>query len=58
MSVFLSKLCYNILFRFLARECGLAGKSSLEMAQVDEVVDVVQDALTAVVSIEKFIVIS
>jgi len=34
--------------RFLARECGLAGKTSLEMAQVDEVVDVVQDALTAV----------
>jgi len=29
--------------RFLAREVGLAGKTSLEQAQVDEVIDVIQD---------------
>jgi len=36
--------------RFLARECGLAGKTSLESAQVDEIIDVVQDALNAIYS--------
>merc|ERR1712152_13679 len=29
--------------RFIAREVGLAGNSSLEQAQVDEVIDVIQD---------------
>merc|ERR1719187_73798 len=33
--------------RFLAREFGLMGKTSVESAQVDEVVDVVQDTLNA-----------
>jgi len=33
--------------RFLAREFGLMGKTSVETAQVDEVVDVVQDTLNA-----------
>merc|ERR1711970_452280 len=33
--------------RFLAREFGLAGRNSLEMAQVDEIVDVIQDLLNA-----------
>ena len=31
--------------RFLAREVGLAGKTSLEQAQVDEIIDVIQDLL-------------
>merc|ERR1711963_23333 len=33
--------------RFIAREVGLAGNSSLEQAQVDEVVDVIQDLINA-----------
>jgi len=33
--------------RFLSREFGIAGKNSLEMAQVDEIIDVIQDAMTA-----------
>jgi len=33
--------------RFLARECGIAGRTSLEMAQVDEIIDVIQDAINA-----------
>jgi len=33
--------------RFLAREFGIAGRNSLEMAQVDEIVDAVQDAIEA-----------
>ena len=33
--------------RFLAREFEIAGKTSMEMAQVDEIVDVLQDAITA-----------
>eukprot|EP00091_Calanus_sinicus_P025622 TRINITY_DN9867_c0_g1_i1.p1 TRINITY_DN9867_c0_g1~~TRINITY_DN9867_c0_g1_i1.p1 ORF type:complete len:251 (-),score=70.86 TRINITY_DN9867_c0_g1_i1:106-777(-) len=33
--------------RFLARECGIAGNTSLEMAQVDEIIDVVQDTILA-----------
>ena len=36
--------------RFLAREIGIAGRNSLEMAQVDEIVDVIQDAVDATVS--------
>merc|ERR1711976_625509 len=31
--------------RFIAREVGLAGNSSLEQAQVDEVIDVIQDLI-------------
>ena len=31
--------------RFLAREFNLAGRNSMEMAQVDEIVDVIQDLL-------------
>jgi len=33
--------------RFLARQFGLAGRNNLEMAQVDEIVDVIQDLLNA-----------
>lgn len=33
--------------RFLAREFGIAGKTNLEMAQVDEIVDVIQDGINA-----------
>ena len=33
--------------RFLAREMGISGRNSLEMAQVDEIVDVIQDAIEA-----------
>merc|ERR1712018_1085552 len=33
--------------RFIAREVGLAGNNSLEQAQVDEVVDVIQDLINA-----------
>merc|ERR1719232_1961473 len=29
--------------RFIAREVGLAGKNSMEQAQVDEIVDIIQD---------------
>ena len=38
--------------RFLAREIGIAGRNSLEMAQVDEIVDVIQDAVDATVSVK------
>ena len=33
--------------RFLAREFNLAGRTSMEMAQVDEIIDVIQDLLNA-----------
>merc|ERR1711976_370837 len=33
--------------RFLAREIGIAGRNNLEMAQVDEIIDVIQDAIEA-----------
>ena len=33
--------------RFIAREVGLAGNSSLESAQVDEIIDVIQDLFNA-----------
>lgn len=36
--------------RFLAREIGIAGDTSLEMAQVDEVIDALQDAINSNVS--------
>ena len=36
--------------RYLASECGLAGSSSLVKAQVDEVVDVINDVQNAMVS--------
>merc|ERR1719477_448954 len=33
--------------RFVAREVGLAGNTSLEQAQVDEIIDVIQDLINA-----------
>merc|ERR1719402_250787 len=33
--------------RFLARQFGLMGKTSIQSAQVDEIVDVIQDTLNA-----------
>ena len=33
--------------RFIAREVGLAGHSSMESAQVDEIIDVIQDLINA-----------
>ena len=33
--------------RFIAREVGLAGKNSMEQAQVDEIVDIIQDLYNA-----------
>lgn len=33
--------------RFVAREAGIAGRNSLEAAMVDEIVDVIQDAIEA-----------
>ena len=42
------RLCQSMtICRFLAREMGIAGRNSLEMAQVDEIVDVIQDVITA-----------
>ena len=41
---------HTLIIRFLAREIGIAGRDSLEMAQVDEIVDVIQDAINANVS--------
>eukprot|EP00092_Neocalanus_flemingeri_P001382 GFUD01001475.1.p1 GENE.GFUD01001475.1~~GFUD01001475.1.p1 ORF type:complete len:224 (-),score=69.63 GFUD01001475.1:109-780(-) len=41
-------LCQSLaICRFLAREFGIAGRTSMEMAQVDEVIDVIQDAIAA-----------
>jgi len=41
-------ICQSItITRFLATECGLAGKDNLENAKIDEVVDAVSDLLTA-----------
>ena len=37
--------------RFIAREVGLAGNTSLESAQVDEVIDVIQDLINAEVKL-------
>ena len=45
------KICQSMaICRFLAREMNIAGRTSLEMAQVDEIVDMVQDAIDANVS--------
>ena len=33
--------------RFVAREAGIAGRNNLEAAMVDEIVDVIQDAIEA-----------
>ena len=33
--------------RFIAREVGLAGNSNMESAQVDEIIDVIQDLINA-----------
>merc|ERR1712079_39652 len=42
------KICQSMtICRFLAREIGIAGRNSLEMAQVDEIVNVIQDAVDA-----------
>ena len=49
------RLCQSMsICRFLAREMGIAGNNSLEMAQVDEIVDVIQDAIDANVNDEMF----
>ena len=40
--------------RFVAREIGIAGRNSMEMAQVDEIIDVIQDAIDANVSDDMF----
>ena len=40
-------LCQSItVARFLAMECGLAGRDHLENAKIDEVVDAVSDLLS------------
>ena len=39
--------------RFVAREAGIGGRNSLEIAMVDEIVDVIQDAIEANVRAEK-----
>ena len=45
------KICQSMtICRFLAREIGIAGRNNLEMAQVDEIIDVIQDAIEASVS--------
>jgi len=42
------KICQSMsICRFLAREAGIAGRNSLEAAMVDEIVDVIQDAIEA-----------
>ena len=49
------KICQSMaICRFLAREMNIAGRDSLEMAQVDEIIDVIQDAIDANVSICQF----
>ena len=46
------KICQSMtICRFLAREIGIAGRNSLEMAQVDEIIDVISDGIDATVSI-------
>ena len=43
-------LCQSLtIARFLARESGLAGQSALESAQIDEVVDSINDTQLAIV---------
>jgi len=42
------RICQSMaICRFVAREAGIAGRSSLEAAMVDEIVDVIQDAVEA-----------
>ena len=42
------RLCQSMsICRFLAREIGVAGRNSLEEAMVDEIIDVIQDAINA-----------
>merc|ERR1712117_36504 len=42
------KICQSMaICRFLAREIGIAGRNNLEMAQVDEIIDVITDAIDA-----------
>merc|ERR1712012_676795 len=42
------KICQSMaICRFLAREMNIAGRNSVEMAQVDEIIDAVQDAIDA-----------
>ena len=48
------KICQSMsICRFLAREAGIAGRNSLEAAIVDEIVDVIQDAIEANVGTQK-----
>jgi len=42
------KICQSMaICRFVAREAGISGRNSLEIAMVDEIVDVIQDAIEA-----------
>ena len=42
------KICQSMsICRFVAREAGIGGRNSLEAAMVDEIVDVIQDAIEA-----------
>jgi len=42
------KICQSMaICRFVAREAGIGGRNSLEIAMVDEIVDVIQDAIEA-----------
>merc|ERR1711976_1010951 len=44
------KICQSMtICRFLAREIGIAGRNSLEMAQVDEIIDVFSDGIDATI---------
>ena len=44
------KICQSMtICRFLAREIGIAGRNNLEMAQVDEIIDAITDAIDATV---------
>merc|ERR550517_1685276 len=40
--------------RYIAREIGISGSNNLEMAQVDEIIDAIQDAITSMVKIASF----
>ena len=48
------KICQSMaICRFVAREAGIGGRNSLEIAMVDEIVDVIQDAIEANVGAQK-----
>ena len=48
------KICQSMaICRFVAREAGIGGRNSLEIAMVDEIVDVIQDAIEANVRAKK-----